>query len=81
MSVLLVKELAITKVSRVLICSVGVRLVEKLTILVQFGECITLLIGLGMSTGKFLGQRETLIMVAFLIIALGSMVFALIIKA
>jgi hypothetical protein len=80
MSMLLVKELAITEVSRVFICCVGVRLVEKLCSLVKFGELITLLIVLGMSSCKLSGQRKAFIMVAFLIIALGCMVLALIVQ-
>ena len=76
MSMLLVKELAIAKISCVMIGFVSMRLVEKLAFLVKFGELISLMIG--MSFGKFFGLRMTFIVMAFLIIALRFVVFALV---
>ena len=76
MSMLLVKELAIAKISSVMIGFVSMRLVEKLAFLVKFGELISLMIG--MSFGKFFGLRMTFIVIAFLIIALRFVVFALV---
>ena len=78
MGVLLVKELAITEISGVLIGGVGMRLVEKLTLLLNFGDSITLI--LVVCFGKCFDLFKTSIMVAFLIIALGPVVFALIVK-
>ena len=77
MGVLLVKELAITEISGVLIGGVGMRLVEKLTLLLNFGDSITLI--LVVCFGKCFDLFKTSIMVAFLIIALGPVVFALIV--
>ena len=76
MSMLLVIELAIAKISCVMMGFVSMRLVEKLAFLVKFGDLISLMIG--MSFGKFFGLCMTFIVIAFLIIALRFVVFTLV---